>query len=98
MSANHLINDLMKRTPLDRIVGRRQKGARKRAAAKNGGRCSLQMESLERREMFSVSSVAFNDHTVVVKTDNAATSVRVSKVGSEIRISELGTNKHWDYK
>jgi hypothetical protein len=32
-----------------------------------------------------------------VRTDNAATSVNVSQVGSNIRISEVGTNRMWDY-
>src|SRR4051812_3926979 len=46
------------------------------------------LEPLESRELLSVSSLSLSGPTLYVKTDNAATSVDVSRVGSNIQILE----------
>src|SRR4051794_37402793 len=93
MSANK--NNLPHRKPvcgnLFRSSGRRQKRAR-------SGR-QLRLEGLEKREMFSVTSVAYggpSGNVLVVDCNNAATSVTVSKQGANVRVSEVGTNRTWD--
>jgi hypothetical protein len=74
------------------------KSGRKQSTPVSRGGRNLLLEGLERREMFSVSSLWFSGSTLVVKTDNASTSVAVSQVGSNIRISEVGTSRVWDYQ
>jgi hypothetical protein len=72
-------------------------GEKRRKTAKLCAPRKLQLDSLESRDMFSVSSLWFSGDMLVVKTDNAATDVKVSSVGSNVRITELGSNKTWDY-
>lgn len=60
-------------------------------------RIPLCFETLESREMMSVSQLWFSGSTLVVKTDNLSTSVTVNQVGSNVRINEVGTAKYWDY-
>jgi hypothetical protein len=73
------------------------KNARKSGSKQRRNRRNFSLEGLEKREMFSVSSLWFSGNTLVVRTDNAATTVNVSQVGSNIRISEGGTGRNWDY-
>jgi hypothetical protein len=63
----------------------------------SGGRRRLRLEGLERREMYSVASLVFSGQTLVVSANNRATSVAVSKLGSSIRIHEVGTDQAWNY-
>jgi hypothetical protein len=72
-------------------------GRHKRRLPRHVCRRALHVEGLERREMYSVSSLSFSGNTLVVKTNNSATSVAVSKLGSNIRIDEVGTNHSWNY-
>ncbi len=60
-------------------------------------RRTLLVDQLEAREMMSVSQLWFSGNTLVVKTDNASTSVQVNQSGSTIRIDEIGTNRTWSY-
>lgn len=54
-------------------------------------------ETLEPRDLKSVSQLWFNDSTLVVKTDNAATNVSVKQNGTNVVISEDGTSLSWSY-
>ena len=54
-------------------------------------------EGLEGRKMMSVSQTWFNGSTLCVKTDNAATSVEVRQVGSNIVIHDLSTARQWSF-
>lgn len=67
------------------------------SAARNRGGARLQMEQLEGREMFSVSSIGFTQDALVIKTDDVSTHVEVSRVGSNVRVTEVGANKVWNY-
>ena len=56
----------------------------------------LQFEGLENRELFSVSNLWMSGDKLVVRTDNASTSVSVSQLrSSDIRITEVGTGNSW---
>lgn len=66
-----------------------------RNAAKPAARSRLGMESLEAREVPSVSSVWWSGSTWVVKTDNASTSVNLSESGANLVLSEVGTTRTW---
>src|SRR4051794_12968680 len=57
----------------------------------------LDVELLEGRALPSVSSLWFSGNMLVVKTDNAATSVQVNPSGSNIVVQEVGTAKTWTY-
>lgn len=88
----------MSRSILSRLFGKNSTKSRKLTSARRGPR-PLRMDTLESREMFSVSSLWFtNDKVLVVKTDNADTSVQVSQSGSTLSIKELGTNRSWQYQ
>ena len=54
-------------------------------------------DNLESRQVLSVSSLWFSGTTLVVKTDNVATSVDVHQAGSNIQIEEVGSGKTWSY-
>ena len=60
-------------------------------------RRTLAFDNLESRQVLSVSSLWFSGITLVVKTDNAATSVNVSQVGSNTQIQEVGSGRTWSY-
>ena len=60
-------------------------------------RRALAFDNLESRQVLSVSSLWFSGATLVVKTDNAATSVDVRQVGSNIEIQEVGSGRAWSY-
>lgn len=49
------------------------------------------IEALEGRQMMAVAQTGFNGNTLIVRADNAATSVEVRKVGSDIVIQDLTT-------
>ena len=74
-----------------------RKTSARRSGSKSRGPRKLAMDSLEGRDMFSVSQLWFSGDMLVVKTDNASTTVHVSQSGSNIRISEIGTSRFWDY-
>jgi hypothetical protein len=57
----------------------------------------LQVEALEDRQLMSVSQLWFSGNKLCVKTDNLSTTVHLSQVGSNVRISEVGTGRFWDY-
>jgi hypothetical protein len=70
------------------------------SAMKKSSRSStiqLTVDALEARDMLSISSLWFSGSTLVVKTDNASTSVAVNSSGTNIVISELGTFRTWSY-
>jgi Ca2+-binding RTX toxin-like protein len=69
----------------------------KSASQRNRRSRNLQLEGLESREMFSVSSLWFNGSTLVIQADDASTSVTVSQVDSSIRINDVSTNRRWNY-
>lgn len=58
---------------------------------------SVQIESLEQRQVLSVDSLFFSGSMLVVKTDNASTSVEVRTVGSNYQIKDVSTNRTWNY-
>lgn len=58
---------------------------------------ALGLEALEDRLQMSVSSLWFSGSTLVVRTDNYATSVTVNPSGSNIMIQEGGTGRSWSY-
>ena len=60
-------------------------------------RRTLVFDNLESRQVLSVSSLWFSGATLVVKTDNAATSVNVSQVGSNAQIQEVSSGRTWSY-
>ena len=82
---------------LNKLFGRKHKAGRKGGSAASRGRRNFQFEGLERREMFAVSSLFLNGSALTVYTDNSPTSVTVSPVGTNIRITEGGTNRTWDF-
>src|SRR5258705_212229 len=57
----------------------------------------LTFDPLESRQVLSVSSQWFIGTTLVVKTDNAPTSVNVNQVGSNIQIQDVGSGRTWSY-
>jgi hypothetical protein len=73
--------------------GRSKAGKKRHRVGRN-----LQLEGLEGREMFSVSSLWFSGSTLVVKTDDVATNVSVNQSGSNIRINDVSTGRSWDYQ
>jgi calpain family cysteine protease/hemolysin type calcium-binding protein len=75
------------------LFGRSKKSPK---SANHSGR-NLSLEGLEKREMFAVTSLGFSGSNLIVRTDNASTSVNVSQVGSNIRITDATTNRSWDY-
>jgi hypothetical protein len=82
-------------------AGRYLKSSVRRKARRNASsrcRSNLQIEGLERREMFAVSSLGLIGDLLVINTDNSDTNVTVSYVGSNVRINELGTNRAWNYQ
>lgn len=54
-------------------------------------------EQAEQRQLLSVSNQWFVGTMLVVKTDNNATSVTVSQSNSQVKITEVGTNRSWVY-
>jgi Calpain family cysteine protease/RTX calcium-binding nonapeptide repeat (4 copies) len=97
-------NAARKSTLVDEPIGRNRKAGRK--GSSNRGHRNLQIEGLEKREMFSVSSLWttnisdnwYKGSMLVVKTDDAATQVTISQVGSKIHISDATTERSWDYQ
>ena len=70
---------------------------RHEGSAKSQARPLLGAESLETREMLSVSSLWFSGSNLVVKTDNASTSVQVQQAPNQIVIKDLSSAKSWSY-
>ena len=58
-------------------------------------RARLGLESLDRRDVPSVSSVVASGTTWVVQTDNVATSVTASRVGANVVLTEGVTGHTW---
>lgn len=61
---------------------------------------TLNLEHLEKREMFAVMSAPWFDGTkLIVAANNSPTTVHVSKVSDTIKIKDLSTNstKTWDF-
>lgn len=71
------------------VKGKRREGRRNETGG-NG-------ETLEQRTLLSVSSLWFSGNRLVVKSDNASTSVSVSQSGSNLVVSEVGTSRSWSY-
>jgi len=73
----------------------------KRAPAKKTRRVQTRramVESLESRDLKAVASLSFTaDRTLVVRTDNASTSVEVRVEGSNYRVHDQSTNRSWSY-
>lgn len=65
----------------------------KRQARRN----THQAETLEPRDLKSVSQLWFNGSTLIVQTDNASTNVSVRQNGTNVVVSEDGTNRSWSY-
>jgi hypothetical protein len=59
--------------------------------------CSIQVESLEKRQMMAVASLQFVGTRLVVTADDFATNVRVEQTDSKINIRDISTNRQWDY-
>lgn len=57
----------------------------------------LGFESLEGRDLMSVSNVWFSGDLLVVKTDNTSTSVDVRQAGSNVTVKDVSTNRTWTY-
>jgi hypothetical protein len=74
---------------------RRAKSNRKSSSHKRSKKNQLRIEGLEKREMFAISSVSMLGSTLVVNSDDVATSAEVRQVGSDIRITDLGTGRSW---
>lgn len=55
------------------------------------------LEVLEGRQMMAVTQAGFNGNTLIVKTDDAATSVEVRRVGSDIVIRDITTSRSWNF-
>ena len=75
----------------------KQAGRKSKNRPRRKGR-SLQIEGLEKRDLFSVSSLWFDGKTLIVQADDNATSVSVSQTGSKISVKEVGTDRVWDYQ
>src|SRR5262249_39826121 len=54
-------------------------------------------EGLESRQVMSLSSLSLSRTTLVLRADNAATSVNVLPSGSTIVIQDIGPNRSWSY-
>jgi hypothetical protein len=66
--------------------------ARRRPASAMPG-----IETLERRDLMSVSSLWFSGSTLVVKSNNTATSAEVHRSGSSVVIDDLITHKSYSF-
>ena len=56
------------------------------------------VESLERRDLMAVDALSFTaDRTLIVRTDNASTSVEVRVDGGNYRVVDQSTNRSWSY-
>jgi hypothetical protein len=56
------------------------------------------VELLESRDLMAVASLSFTaDRTLIVRTDNASTSVEVRVDGSNYRVHDHSTNRSWTY-
>src|SRR5436853_6921288 len=64
---------------------------------KNKTRFSPSLESLEDRSLMAVADLHFSGNRLVVKTDNAATSVEVRAVGTNLQIVDLTAGKTYSY-
>ena len=60
-------------------------------------RKTLTLEKLESRENQSVTSVWTTGNTLVLRTDNNATSLEVAQSGSNVRVNEIGSGRSWTY-
>jgi hypothetical protein len=82
-----------------RPLGMASKAATPHGRSAKRIRCnrSLQIEGLENRDLFSISGLWFSGNTLVVASDDAATNVTISRVGTNIRVDEIGTPRLWDY-
>ncbi len=60
-------------------------------------RTNLRLETLERREVLSVTNLWTSGASLIVQSNNSATNVEVHKSGSSIAIKEVGTAKYWYY-
>src|SRR3954470_21445129 len=69
----------------------------KEPQTRNINKTCLGVETLEGRDMPSVVSLGFSGNVLVVKTDNASTSVAVAASASNIVIKEQGTGRSWSY-
>jgi Calpain family cysteine protease/RTX calcium-binding nonapeptide repeat (4 copies) len=82
---------------LSNLFNRNREARRKRKSPVSRRGRHLQMEGLESREMFSVSSLYLSGGLLSVYTDNNATSVTVGQVGSNYRVTEGGSGRYWDF-
>lgn len=60
-------------------------------------RPSLSIEQLEKRENQSVSQVWFSGNMLVVKTDNVGTTLEIHQSGTNVKVTEGGSNRSWQY-
>ena len=55
------------------------------------------LETLEDRKLMSVSQTWFTGSTLCVKTDDAATSVEIRQVGTDIQVKDVTTSRSWNF-
>lgn len=58
---------------------------------------SLTFDTLEKRNLMAVDMTWFSGSTLVVRSDNNATSVTVDQVGSSIRINDNWASRQWSF-
>lgn len=69
----------------------------RKAKAKSREQRTLRLEQLESREMCAVDQLWFSGSTLVVKTNNAPTTVEVWQSGSNVQIRDVSTARSWNY-
>src|SRR5262249_54734130 len=79
------------------LFQRKREARRKQKAQASRRRRTFNMENLESREMFAVTSISLSGGVISVATDNNATSVTASVNGSNIRVTDATTNRTWDF-
>lgn len=87
----------MSRNAFRRLLCKSARGEPRKGTRTRGGPRKLRIDSLESREMLSVSSMWFSGDSLVVRTDNASTTVYVSQPGSTLRIEDVSANRMWNY-
>ena len=71
-----------------------------RTSAKRKNRVSIDKtlsESLEQRQVMSVTNPWFSGSTLIVPTDNNSTHVTLSSSNGNVMVSDVGTNRTWTY-
>lgn len=58
---------------------------------------TLRLENLENRINQAVAQVWFSGNMLVFKTDNNATDLTISNSGSNVKVTEGGSNRTWQY-